>query len=60
MVLGHILVTHSTPSAGSRDGSRYRDTLFGAILATSCLPRYGLGYQASEQVSIWQYFFMMR
>lgn len=46
-VLGDILLQHSTPRDG--EGVVYADTLFGAILSTSCLPRTGITYQPSEQ-----------
>ncbi|XP_034241422.1 ubiquitin conjugation factor E4 A [Thrips palmi] len=46
--LAEILVHHSTPEA-KEDGAAYGDTLFGAILSTSCLPRSGIRYKPAEQ-----------
>ncbi|KAK3908442.1 Ubiquitin conjugation factor E4 A [Frankliniella fusca] len=46
-VLGDILLQHSTPRDGM--GALFADTLFGAILSTSCLPRRGISYQPSEE-----------
>lgn len=47
--IGDVLLEHSTPRDG--EGSLYGDTLFGAILSTSCLPRSGRTYRPNEQVS---------